>query len=161
MCGNFLRMAVSLSYFHCSLQMEAVGENQTADLRKRKGVKPMPYKPMKPCHQPGCPELVEPGKQYCAKHLPLHPEVTRSAAERGYGKRWQRVSRLFLQEHPFCVECLKETPPRYTKATVVDHIVPHRGDPKVFWDKSGWQPLCKRHHDIKTGREDSRPTYTF
>ena len=121
----------------------------------------MPYKPRKPCRHPGCPELIDSDKIYCDKHLPLHPEVTRSASERGYGRRWQKASRLFLQEHPFCVECLKEDPPRYVKATVVDHIVPHRGDAHLFWDKNNWQPLCKRHHDLKTGREDSRPTYTF
>ena len=49
----------------------------------------------------------------------------------------------------------------YTKATVVDYIVPHRGDQKLFWDKSNWQPLCKACHDRKTWREDNRPTYTY
>ena len=40
---------------------------------------------------------------------------------------------------------------KITPATVVDHIVPHRGDKKLFWDQSNWQPLCKEHHDKKTG----------
>jgi 5-methylcytosine-specific restriction protein A len=31
---------------------------------------------------------------------------------------------------------------------VVDHIVPHRGDKKLFWDSSNWQALC----DGQTGR---------
>lgn len=40
-------------------------------------------------------------------------------------------------------------------ATVVDHIIPHRGDlsSAAFWDETNWQPLCKRHHDRKTARE--------
>ena len=101
----------------------------------------MPYRPKVPCRHPGCPELVESGKLYCAKHLPLHPEVTRSAGKRGYGSRWQRESKQFLQSHPLCVECVKLG--RYTKATVVDHIVPHRGDQRLFWDQSNWQSLCK------------------
>ena len=50
---------------------------------------------------------------------------------------------------------------RYTKATVVDHIQPHRGDPKLFWDQSNWQSLCKRCHDKKTGLEDSHPEYHY
>ncbi|MGN8738508.1 HNH endonuclease signature motif containing protein [Bilifractor sp. HCP3S3_D3] len=44
-------------------------------------------------------------------------------------------------------------------ATVVDHIVPHRGDPKLFWDRSNWQALCKRCHDKKTRKYDSQPKY--
>lgn len=48
----------------------------------------MPYRPKTPCRHPGCPELVEAGRLYCEKHLPLHPEVTRPAAKRGYNRRW-------------------------------------------------------------------------
>ena len=33
----------------------------------------------------------------------------------------------------------------------VDHIIPHRGDPELFWDRSNWQALCKNCHDRKTG----------
>ena len=119
----------------------------------------MPYRPKVPCRHPGCPELVEPGKLYCAKHLPLHPEVTRSAGKRGYGSRWQRESKQFLQSHPLCVECV--TLGRYTKATVVDHIVPHRGNQRLFWDQSNWQSLCKKCHDKKTLTEDINPVYKY
>ena len=119
----------------------------------------MPYRPKVPCKQPGCAALVEPGKQYCEKHLPLHPEVTRSAGRRGYGSRWQRESKQFLQSHPLCAECMKQG--RYTKATVVDHIKPHRGDPKLFWDRTNWQSLCKPCHDKKTLTEDINPVYGY
>ena len=57
------------------------------------------------------------------------------------------------------MECEKRG--KLTPATVVDHIVPHRGDRKLFWDEKNWQPLCKRCHDTKTLTEDVRPTYTF
>lgn len=82
----------------------------------------MPRRPRVPCGHPGCPELIEPGTKFCEKHRPLHPEVTRPAAKRGYGSRWQKASKAFLQSHPLCAECRKQG--RYTKATVVDHIVP-------------------------------------
>ncbi len=36
---------------------------------------------------------------------------------------------------------------RVTAATVVDHIKPHRGDQKLFWDTANWQALCKPCHD--------------
>ena len=40
---------------------------------------------------------------------------------------------------------------RLGRRTVVDHIVPHRGDARLFWDEDNWQPLCKSCHDRKTG----------
>lgn len=119
----------------------------------------MPMKPKHPCGHPGCPELVPSGVKYCEKHKPLHPEEIRSAESRGYDSRWQKARKRFLAAHPLCVECLKEG--KYTKATVVDHIQAHRGDPELFWDERNWQPLCKFHHDQKTGREDSHPTYHY
>lgn len=36
---------------------------------------------------------------------------------------------------------------RLTVATVVDHIVPHKGDQTLFWNEANWQPLCKLCHD--------------
>ena len=122
----------------------------------------MPRRPRVPCGHPGCPELIEPGTKFCEKHKSLHPEITRPAAKRGYGSRWQKASKAFLQSHPLCAECRKQG--RYTKATVVDHIVPHRGDQKLFWDRSNWQPLCKACHDRKTGRltpTNFSPMYIF
>ena len=71
------------------------------------------------------------------------------ADARGYDARWRKARKAFLQKHPLCAECLKKG--KATPATVVDHIVPHRGDQKLFWDQSNWQPLCKEHHDKKTG----------
>jgi len=72
-----------------------------------------------------------------------------NAAQRGYGSRWKVARKHFLDRHPLCVECLKNG--KMTPATVVDHIVPHRGDPKLFWDNANWQALCKSCHDHKTG----------
>lgn len=119
----------------------------------------MPSKPKVPCRHPGCPELVPSGTKYCEKHKSLHPEEVRSASGRGYGSRWQKDRKAFLQVHPLCVECMKEG--KYVKATVVDHIIPHRGDEKLFWDRSNWQPLCKVHHDRKTLTQDIRPEYKY
>ena len=31
-------------------------------------------------------------------------------------------------------------------ATVADHVVPHRGDPDLFWH-GALQSLCAEHHD--------------
>ena len=126
---------------------------------KVKEVLNLPTRPKVPCRHPGCPELVPAGTKYCDIHKPMHPEEVRSAGSRGYGRAWQKARKQYLAEHPLCEECKKEG--RYRKATVVDHIVPHRGDQKLFWDRANWRALCKQHHDIKTGNEDSNPTYHY
>ena len=76
----------------------------------------------------------------------------KTSAERGYGARWQKARAGFLAKHPLCAECARGGITR--AASVVDHIVPHKGDQGLFWDSSNWQPLCKPHHDAKTARED-------
>lgn len=117
-------------------------------------------RPLRPCSVPGCPELSRTGR--CARHAARTSEQDRkaaydstrpSAAARGYGSRWQKARLGFLKKHPICCHC--EAEGITTPATVVDHIVPHQGDKALFWDRSNWQPLCKRHHDIKTATEDS------
>jgi len=115
----------------------------------------MPRKPKKPCKHFGCPKLTD--GNYCEEHAPLHQRT--SAADRGYNTRWQKARARFIKAHPLCVSCLKEY--RMTKATVVDHIVPHRGDLVLFWDESNWQPLCKHCHDVKTMADDRYQEYRY
>lgn len=84
---------------------------------------------------------------------PLAPQGsdrhTGSSTARGYGYRWQQARSRFLRLNPLCCECRKQG--QYREATVVDHIEPHKGDQQLFWDEKNWQPLCKPHHDEKTG----------
>ena len=75
--------------------------------------------------------------------------VRGGADARGYNARWRRARIAFLQKHPLCAECQREG--KLTPATVVDHIIPHRGDQRLFWDKTNWQPLCKDCHARKMG----------
>lgn len=75
-----------------------------------------------------------------------------SSAERGYGHRW-RVYRLgFLAEQPLCVRCLAAG--QTTAANIVDHIEPHKGCERLFWDALNHQALCRTCHDRKTVMED-------
>ncbi len=119
----------------------------------------MPYRAGHPCNQSGCPRIVPNGQKYCEQHKKCHPEDIRSASSRGYGSRWRRESKTFLKAHPLCAEC--ERNGRFVKATVVDHLKPHRGNEELFWDRNNWQPLCKPCHDRKTWKEDSNPVYTY
>ena len=78
-----------------------------------------------------------------------HVETRGNASDRGYDGRWQRARRGWLIAHPLCAHCEDEG--KVCQGNVVDHIVPHRGDPTLFWDTGNWQTLCKTHHDRKTG----------
>lgn len=118
----------------------------------------MPYRPRTPCRHSGCVKLIDSGK-YCSEHLPMHPEVIRSASKRGYNYKWRKKRIQFLKKHPLCERCKADG--KYTEATVVDHIIPHRGDEKLMWDENNWQALCKPCHDKKTGCEDRTPTYRY
>jgi 5-methylcytosine-specific restriction protein A len=73
-----------------------------------------------------------------------------TSTQRGYDRRWRKARLLFLREHPLCVECLAGG--RTTAASHVDHVVPHRGNQRLFWDAANWQALCARHHSEKTAR---------
>lgn len=108
----------------------------------------MPSKPLRPCKYPGCAELVPSG--YCAAHE--RPRVVERDPERQrlYDRAWQRRRRIHLANHPWCVECLVKGV--YEAATDVHHVVPHRGDVKIFWS-SPLQSLCHACHSRVTVSE--------
>lgn len=109
----------------------------------------MPKTPKRPCRHPGCPNLCESGV-YCEEHAEFSSDRLRGGAYvRGYGAKWRKARTHYLQLHPLCAECKRNG--KLTPATVIDHIVPHRGDMQLFWDEKNWQPLCKDCHDRKTG----------
>lgn len=69
-----------------------------------------------------------------------------SARQRGYTAQWDRVAAAFKRDNPLCIGC--EAVDRVELASVVDHIIPHKGDDTLFWDQANWQPCCTKHHDI-------------
>lgn len=111
----------------------------------------MANKPMRPCRWPGCRQLTRQG--YCPAHKPRKT--------RGESARWHRLYSLplwrdvlrpgQLLREPWCRQCAQEG--RRVRATVVDHIRPHRGDWGLFTDPDNLQSLCKSCHDRKTARE--------
>lgn len=74
---------------------------------------------------------------------------------RGYGYKWRKARERYLSEHPLCCYCEREGGV-VTAATVVDHIIPHKGDQALFWDESNWQSLCDFHHNSAKAREEGR-----
>ena len=116
----------------------------------------MPMRPPSPCRFPGCTELTRDSSGYCqackATVSKQYERTRETATARGYSSRWRKVRDRYLQEHPLCIECEGEG--RTEVATVVDHILPHKGDQALFWDPSNWQPLCRFHHNRKTASQD-------
>ena len=118
----------------------------------------MAKKPKRLCRGYGCGKLTEAGWcDECRKKYVEHRKKgfakldknRESASKRGYGRLWRESREWFLNAKPSCVKCL-EHKGQNIPATVVDHIVPHRGDMRLFWDQSNWQALCKKCHDVKT-----------
>jgi 5-methylcytosine-specific restriction endonuclease McrA len=69
-----------------------------------------------------------------------------SARERGYDARWDRASLGFRQRNPLCLGC--SAVGRTASTSVTDHVIPHRGDMAIFWDREQWQPACDWHHSV-------------
>ena len=90
---------------------------------------------------------------YCAVHQARQAREARgSQRERGYTRAWERRAASFRQRYPLCgmrpggrapvmSQCHDER--RATPAAQVDHVIPHRGEPLLFWDElDNWQSLC-------------------
>lgn len=113
----------------------------------------MPYKQMKPCRCPTCPNLTF--GTYCDVHKKLYDKTydatNRTKENRSkYGANWRKVRARYVKEHPFCELCLKEG--RYVPVEEVHHIVPiKKGGTNEF---SNLMSLCQSCHQkvhIKLG----------
>lgn len=84
-----------------------------------------------------------------------HDQKRPSAGARGYDRKWRMERARFLRTFPFCAMCGK-------KAHLVDHVVPHKGDSRLFWDTNNWQALCSGCHSQRKQRmEKSAPGEGF
>lgn len=59
-------------------------------------------------------------------------------------RQWDIMREQQLEREPWCRMCRDAG--RQTKANTADHIVPHRGDRRLFFDRSNLQSLCQIHH---------------
>lgn len=73
-----------------------------------------------------------------------------SARDRGYDTKWERESAAFLAipGNEMCAcGCGR-------RADMVDHIIAHKGNKKLFWDKKNWQPFNRRCNSRKAARSE-------
>lgn len=111
---------------------------------------------VKICKKSGCGRTCEPGKEYCYLHSDLEGKriifnKRTKSNEWHYlysTARWKRMSKDFLQKYPKCFVC-------GAKATIADHIVPHRGNLELFFNEDNLQPMCWSCHSRKTFKENN------
>lgn len=77
------------------------------------------------------------------------PTGKRASARADYkkwykSKRWQKLRKEHLAKEPYCV--CPQHKGKMVEGNTVDHIVPHRGDPRLFWDKNNLQTLTASCH---------------
>jgi 5-methylcytosine-specific restriction protein A len=119
----------------------------------------MPWRPKKPCAQPGCAALVPAGQARC----PLHARQQRqesearrpNASQRGYNWRWQQYRHSYLVRNPLCADPFGFHKGQPVPAVILDHIKPVTGaDDPLFWAESNHQGLCRSCHQWKTNHQD-------
>lgn len=114
----------------------------------------MPVRAKRPCLAASCSGYVT-NKGYCDKHqhrVKAADKARGNSHQRGYDHEWRKAREEHLDAEPLCRECDKRR--MITPATVVDHIEPHKGNKKLFWDRTNWQSLCYSCHSRKTATED-------
>jgi 5-methylcytosine-specific restriction protein A len=103
------------------------------------------------CPTPGCRALVR-GATRCPTHARVRDQERGTAHARGYDGRWRQYRLTYLLSNPLC--CLCNAAGRVTPATVVDHIVAHKGNEQLFWDPTNHRAVCRPHHDARTDEGD-------
>jgi 5-methylcytosine-specific restriction protein A len=100
------------------------------------------------CSWPCCPNYAV-GGRYCLIHKAARNRAPVIQGDRLKPNNWRFMAlrRSFLVRHPVCNAC------RHEPATELDHIVPHRGVARLFWDQANWQGLCAGCHGRKTALE--------
>lgn len=69
--------------------------------------------------------------------------------------RWKRLRLKVFERDLFTCQCGCGVIEPDTSKLVGDHIIPHRGDPRLFWDDGNVQTLRKSPcHDEKKQREE-------
>ena len=94
------------------------------------------------------------------RRLPVHKrsrfvsDKRLSPSARGYGRRWEKIAKMFKERHPLCADPYGHHRAKWEliPSTEVDHIVALAagGDHSL----ENLQALCKRCHSRKTSLEN-------
>ena len=120
--------------------------------------------PSKLCRYIGCNNVipVSSNHRYCPDHIHIEEQESKNRWVKSapklkkwdlYDNKWKVARDDYLRLYPYCVQCGQV-------GKVVDHIIPHRGDLKLFWDRSNWQTLCIECNLMKTNKDMLRAKQT-
>lgn len=85
---------------------------------------------------------------------PSPSEASRpTAAQRGYGSRWQAFRISYLADHPLCQLC-SEADRGPVEATCIDHIDGKGPNGERGYDVTNLMPMCHSCHAKKTIERD-------
>lgn len=76
----------------------------------------------------------------------MNVEQRNGARARGYDGRWDKAAATFKAHRPWCLGC--EAIGKRTRTELIDHVEPHKGDQRKFWNTALWQASCRWHHDV-------------
>lgn len=114
----------------------------------------MPWKPLKHCSIPGCPERSGGGP--CDRHLAAQrrriDQDRGSSAQRGYGPSWAERSARFLEANPWCGCGAPATVSNHRirrKLLVAMGVADPDGDEYL-------EPMCASCHGAFTARHEGR-----
>lgn len=115
------------------------------------------------CSAPGCSRLTEGSSKYCGLHQYKEAEDRKKEEERRekffsqfnssrwpelYNtKQWKVLRDEQLKNFPICQKC------GCYEATEVHHVIPHRGDPNLFFNPENLVSLCHDCHTEETRKE--------
>lgn len=110
----------------------------------------MPWKPKRPCAEPGCRELVDGGR--CGAHTRTHEQQRRPAWVTAFysSTAWKKVRAMKRARDPLCEDCSERGVG--TIATEVDHVVPLMVRRDLALELSNLRSLCSSCHAAKTRR---------
>ena len=77
----------------------------------------------------------------------VYGKKRKSARKRGYTASWDAAAKAHRAGEPLCQYCLK-LDGRVTAAALVDHLYPHKGNMRLFWDRIFWISSCRNCHDV-------------
>ena len=97
----------------------------------------MPFKPPRVCR---CGKVVPAGTVCtCQRQRKIEYDRRRpSSKDRGYDSKWRikRAAFLARPENRYCAcGCGR-------LADMIDHIISHKGDQRLFWNEANWQPMA-------------------